>query len=121
MQPSGMTTWSGFRHPELSGMSASTSVRNTYSTAAMHTAEGALKLFGSCAAVPEKSSVALPKAAFLDHQEIVDQHAFLFDHFGPRRHGTGSNPANVGVVAARADVEQDLASPKDRGHDRHVG
>ena len=54
-----MITSSGFRQPALSGMSSSTSVRNTYSTAAMHTAAGALKLFGSCARVPVKSIVAL--------------------------------------------------------------
>ena len=41
-----MTTSSGFRQPALSGMSSSTSVRNTYSTAAMLTAAGALKLLG---------------------------------------------------------------------------
>ena len=62
MLPSGMITLSGFRQPALSGMSSSTSVRNTYSTAAMHTAEGALKLFGSCAEVPVKSMVALRAA-----------------------------------------------------------
>ena len=44
-----MITLSGFRQPAFSGMSSSTSVRNTYSTAAMQTARGALKLFGSCA------------------------------------------------------------------------
>ena len=36
-------------------MSSSTSVRNTYSTAAMHTARGALKLFTCCGEVPVKS------------------------------------------------------------------
>ena len=44
-----MMTFSGFRQPAFSGMSSSTSVRNTYSTAAMHTAVGALKLLVSCA------------------------------------------------------------------------
>ena len=39
-------------------MSSSTSVRNTYSTAAIVTALGALKLLGSCALVPLKSMVA---------------------------------------------------------------
>ena len=53
-----MITSSGFRQPAFSGMSSSTSVRNTYSTAAMHTAVGALKLFSSCAEVPVKSIVA---------------------------------------------------------------
>jgi hypothetical protein len=56
-------TLSGFRHPALSGMSSSTSVRNTYSTAAMHTARGALKLLVCCGLVPEKSTTALRLAA----------------------------------------------------------
>ncbi|MNV21319.1 hypothetical protein D3C71_1122510 [compost metagenome] len=59
MLPGGMITLSGLRHPAFSGMSSSTSVRNTYSTAAMHTAVGALKLFVCCALVPVKSMVAL--------------------------------------------------------------
>jgi hypothetical protein len=58
MQPSGTITCSGFRQPALSGMSSSTRVRNTYSTAAIVTALGALKLLGSCALVPLKSMVA---------------------------------------------------------------
>ena len=59
----GMTTFSGFRQPALSGMSSSTRVRKTYSTAAIVTAFGALKLFGSCALVPVKSIVASRVAA----------------------------------------------------------
>ena len=58
MQPSGIVTASGLRQPALSGMSSSTSVRNTYSTAAMQTADGALKLFGSWDEVPVKSILA---------------------------------------------------------------
>jgi len=59
IEPSGMSTCSGLRQPAFSGMSSSTSVRNTYSTAAMHTAVGALKLLLSCAEVPVKSICAL--------------------------------------------------------------
>ena len=59
IEPSGMMTFSGFRQPALSGMSSSTSVRNTYSTAAMQTAVGALKLLVCCAEVPVKSISAL--------------------------------------------------------------
>src|SRR5665647_169594 len=55
----GMMTLSGFRQPALSGMSSSTIVRNTYSTAAMHTAVGALKLLPCCAEVQVKSISAL--------------------------------------------------------------
>ena len=62
MQPPGMTTSIGFRQPALSGMSSSTSMRNTYSTAAMHTAVGALKLLACCGEVPVKSTLALRAA-----------------------------------------------------------
>src|SRR5437764_12808671 len=63
MQPSGTITFSGFRQPALSGISSLTSVRNTYSTAAMHTALGALKLFTCCGDVPVKSMSAERDAA----------------------------------------------------------
>src|SRR5687768_4697341 len=59
MEAAGMITFSGFRQPALSGMSSSTSVRNTYSTAAMHTAVGALKLLVCWGEVPVKSISAL--------------------------------------------------------------
>src|SRR5439155_22322062 len=59
IEPSGMITLIGFRQPALSGISSSTRVRKTYSTAAMQTAVGALKLFSSCADVPVKSISAL--------------------------------------------------------------
>ena len=55
IEPSGMITSSGLRQPAFSGISSSTSVRKTYSTAAMQTAAGALKLSGSCGEVPVKS------------------------------------------------------------------
>ena len=45
MQPSGMITCKGLRQPAFKGMSSSTKLRNTYRTAAMQTALGALKLF----------------------------------------------------------------------------
>ena len=57
--PGGMITLIGFRHPEFSGMSSSTSVRNTYRTAAMATEDGALKLSLSWAEVPVKSTSAV--------------------------------------------------------------
>ena len=59
IEPSGMMTCSGFRQPAFSGMSSSTSVRKTYSTAAMQTAFGALKLLICCSEVPVKSISAL--------------------------------------------------------------
>jgi hypothetical protein len=59
MDLGGSVTVSGSIQPEFSGMSSSTSVRNTYSTAAIATELGALKLSGSCADVPVKSMCAV--------------------------------------------------------------
>jgi hypothetical protein len=61
-EPSGMMTSIGRRQPALSGISSSTSVRNTYNTAACTTAGGALKLLASSALVPVKSTQALRRA-----------------------------------------------------------
>ena len=71
-----MMTLSGFRQPALSGMSSSIRVRNTYSTAARHTAAGALKLLACCAEVPVKSMSRAPARAIdphlhLDHRAVV--------------------------------------------------
>jgi len=63
MVPSGMITFSGCRQPELSGMSSSTRVRKTYSTAAMATLDGALKLSSSWGEVPVKSISAVRSLA----------------------------------------------------------
>ena len=62
--PGGMSTVSGCRQPELSGMSSSTRVRKTYSTAAMATLDGALKLPASCGEVPVKSISAVRSSAW---------------------------------------------------------
>ena len=59
IEPGGTRSVSGRRHPSFNGKSASTSARNTYSTAAVHTASGALKLPGRCGEVPAKSTTAL--------------------------------------------------------------
>ena len=57
-----MITVTGLRQPEFSGISSSTRVRSTYSTAAMATDDGALKLPGSWAEVPVKSISAVRAA-----------------------------------------------------------
>ena len=62
-QPSGTITCKGFRQPAFSGMSSSTRLRKTYSTAAIVTALGALKLSGVCALVPVKSRMASRRPA----------------------------------------------------------
>src|SRR3990167_3954027 len=63
MEPGGIMTCKGFKQPAFSGMSSLTSVRNTYSTAAMHTAVGALKLLLCWGEVPVKSTSALRSLA----------------------------------------------------------
>jgi len=62
MDRSGSTMRRGRRQPSLRGMSASTRVRNTYSTAAVVTAAGAFRLVASCGEVPVKSMVAVRAA-----------------------------------------------------------
>ena len=61
-----MMTCNGLRQPAFIGISSSTSVRNTYRTAALHTAEGALKLVGCCGLVSLKSMVASRFALSID-------------------------------------------------------
>ena len=55
----------------------------------------------------ERDRLLLAQSPFFDQQEVVDQHAFLFDHLAVGRHRTGGDAADVGVVPARTDVEQD--------------
>src|SRR5258708_36253192 len=60
MHPGGMITRTGLRQPELRGLSSATRGRNTYSTAAMATDDGALKLPGRRAEGPVKATSAGP-------------------------------------------------------------
>src|SRR3546814_14147942 len=55
IEPSGTMMSSGFRQPAFSGMSSSTMVRNTYSTAATAMALGALQLLSNFPDEPVKS------------------------------------------------------------------
>ncbi|MOA48314.1 hypothetical protein D3C78_1710430 [compost metagenome] len=48
--------------------------------------------------------------AVLHQLEVGEQHAFVFHRLGIRRHGARCGAADIGVVAARAHIEQDLAS-----------
>jgi hypothetical protein len=57
----------------------------------------------------------LAEAAALDHLEIVDQHAFLVDGGGERRHRAGRHAADIGVVAARGRPEQDRLPSSNTG------
>ena len=56
----------------------------------------------------QRRQLRLAEAAALDEAEIVDQHAFLVDRRGARRHRAGRGAADIGVVAARGDPEEDL-------------
>src|SRR5262249_24325033 len=63
------------------------------------------------------------EAAAVHELEVVDVDAFFLDRGRVRRHRAGGNAADVGVVAARGDREQELAAgviEDGRGH-RDVG
>ena len=67
--------------------------------------------------------LALAEPALVDEKEIVDQHAFLVDGGRKRRHRAGRGAADIGVMAARGDVEEDLLAGvvEDRRDDGDVG
>ncbi len=52
----------------------------------------------------------LAEAAAVDQLEIVDIDAFLLDRGGVRRHRARRDAADVGMVPARGDPEQDIAT-----------
>ncbi len=45
----------------------------------------------------------LAEMTLVDHQLIVDQHAFLVDRAAVGRHRSGSDPTDVGMMASRGD------------------
>ena len=65
----------------------------------------------------------LVEASVAHQQEVVDQDAFLLDGVRVGRHRPGRLAADVGVVAARGDVEQWFLAPTDvhRRHHRDIG
>ena len=67
--------------------------------------------------------LGLAEFSALDEAEIVDQHALLVDRRRERRHRARGGAADVGMVAARGDPEQDLFRGliKHRRHHRDVG
>ena len=109
-----MITVTGFRQPEFSGISSATSVRSTYSTAAMATEDGALKLPGSCAEVPVKSISAdrlrlVHPHRDLDHRAAVELVAALAvaqrpDHPAHRLLGVVLHVPHVGVHHVQPEV-----------------
>ncbi len=56
------------------------------------------------------------KLALINQFEIVDQNAFFLKNAGIWRHRARGNPANIGMVATRCDIEQDFLAiiAKDR-------
>jgi hypothetical protein len=119
IEPGGMITCSGFRQPAFSGMSSSTSVRNTYSTAAMQTAVGALKLLVCWALVPVKSMVAL-RAGGIDADRHLDLRAVVQrqregavlqarDDAAHRLLGVVLHMAHVGLHHVQAELVHHLA------------
>ena len=87
-------TSKGFRQPALSGMSSSTSVRNTYNTAAIHTAVGALKLLICWGEVPVKSITALRSLAFTRIATLI---------CAPLSSGKVNSPSCKRVITRRTD------------------
>ena len=77
---------------------------------------------GIAARGEQRDGFGLAQAALLHQQEIVDQHALFFHHFAARRHRSWSDAADVRVMAARTDVEQDLfpGIVENGSDDRHV-
>ena len=73
------------------------------------------------AAGQQRLQLLLAEAAAVDQLEIVDIDAFLLDGRGVRRHRAGRNAADIGVMTARRDPEQDFASVEYRRADGDVG
>ena len=66
-------------------------------------------------------SLLLAEAAAIDQLEIVDIDAFLLDRGRVRRHRARRNAADIGVVAARGDPEQNFPPVEHRRADGDVG
>ena len=56
----------------------------------------------------QRLQLLLAEPAAIDDAEIVEQHAFLVDGGGERRHRAGRGAADIGMMAARGDVEEDF-------------
>ena len=76
---------------------------------------------GYLSSVSGAIELLLAEAAAIDDFEIVEQDAFLLDIGRVRRHRARRNAADIGVMAARGDPEQDVLAVEDRRADRDVG
>ena len=65
----------------------------------------------------------LAQTPFLDQQEVVYEHPLLLDVLAVGRHGTRGDAADVGMVAARTDIKQDVPAGviEHRRDDGNVG
>jgi hypothetical protein len=58
----------------------------------------------------ELDRLGFAQVRVLDQQPVVDQHPLLLDPGAGGRHGSGRDPADLGVVPARSDVKPDLVA-----------
>src|SRR5262249_16062444 len=82
-----------------------------------------LRVASRIRAGPEQlDQVGLAEASTLDQLEIVDQHALLLHGLRIGWHGTGSDAADIGMMAAAGRPEEDLRASviQYRGDDRNV-
>ncbi len=71
-----------------------------------------LRVAGRVGVVGEQGlQFRLAEPAALDQTEIVEQNAFFIDRGCQRRHRSGRRAADIGVMAARRDPEEDLWRP----------
>src|SRR3546814_20799972 len=68
----------------------------------------------------DRAHFRLAEAALRDQPEVVDEDALLLDRAARRRHRARRRAADIGVVAAAADGEQEIA-PGVRSEERRVG
>ena len=68
----------------------------------------------------ERACLRLPERPAVDHQEVVDQHAFLLDVAAVRRGRSRRLAADIGVMAPRGDIEYRLAALEHWRDDRDV-
>ncbi len=79
---------------------------------------------GIAAAREQRHGFRLAQAPRLDQQEIVDQHALFLDAGAVGRHRARRGAADIGLVAARGDIEPHRPRAvlgEDRHDHRHVG
>ena len=71
----------------------------------------------------QRAEFGFAEVAAIDQQEIVDDDAFFLQRAGHRRGGARGDAADIGVMAAAADEEQDVRCRRieHRGNDGDIG